>query len=87
MKNRKGIIKIDNRMIEDGNFDVLKLLFSNFIPLFINKNFFSYTEYGGICEYFDEVKDGEVTPYYDAIITNTGAAEKQELLIDFKRLK
>lgn len=67
MKNRRGIIFVSDSIF-DENYDAMFLLFSKFVPLYIEHVFYG-RNYIGVCSEFKEIKEGEVMPTYEAIIT------------------
>lgn len=66
-KDRLGFVRISKAIITDENVEILHLVFSKFIPIF------SYDEgsviaYKGLSSHFDEVKEGDEIPKYDAMV-------------------
>jgi len=69
MKNRKGKINIDRRMLNGEMKEVLSL-FSLLIPRYIEDNpMNSFVSYYCLSPMFKELHEGDSVPLYDAIAT------------------
>jgi len=83
---KAGKIKISRTYINDvrrSEISDLYLVFNQFIPVYIQDNpMDEQLIYWGYSNQFDDIKEGEVVPLYDVILTtnDTGAT------IEFKRL-
>ena len=70
IQNRKGSVKINRILLLNGDFEVLKAIFSKFYPLHIDTNLFTNNiTYYGISEEFDIIEEGIVAPEYDCLVT------------------
>jgi hypothetical protein len=73
---KKGIIIISRNFLKEPSV-LMYSIFSRFIPLYIQDNPFNNTvQYWGISESFDECKEGEPTPEYEAIFQFTDGIEQ-----------
>lgn len=83
MKNRKGIIKINQLFIEDNKEDLLKV-FSKFIPVAMDANVLvRQLAYWGYSPEFRELKEGEAIPEYDVLfIRNEDGTDS----VEFKQI-
>ena len=82
-----GKLKISRDYIKDaklGTSTLLYKVFTHFIPLYIEDNpCLDYVVYYGTSEHFDIIKEGEIPPFYDVVLT---VIENDSLKIEFKRL-
>lgn len=83
MKNRKGIIKINQPFIEHNKEALLKV-FSKFIPVNIDANILiCQSVYWGYSPEFRELKEGEAIPEYDVLfIRNEDGTDS----VEFKQI-
>lgn len=66
---RKGHLLVNRELILQADVDTLKVIFSNFFPLDVNRhhivNYWDSIEYYGISEHFEEVEEACVAPTYE----------------------
>lgn len=66
--NRKGVVRINKRFIS-GEWECdLSLIFKEIVPIKISEDYNEVFEYTSLSKHFDELKEGDKIPYYDAII-------------------
>ena len=83
MKNRKGIIKINQPVIEQNKEDLLEV-FRKFIPVTIDINMLvCQSIYWGYSPEFRELKEGEAIPEYEVLLTRN---EDGSITSEFKEL-
>lgn len=84
LNNRKGIIEIPNSAIKQLDVNILRVLFSNFYPVNIERDGFDDSfRYYGYSEHFTEIGEGIQIPKYEPIITTTETG----LTIAFNEIK
>lgn len=76
MKNRKGKLRISRTFIEN-DIEVVQLIFSVFIPIYIiNNGFDTFIEYHGYSNNFDLLIEGDEIPFYGCIIVDDNGVSK-----------
>ena len=70
LKNKRGIIKVSDAIMWD--FEIMKVVYSEFFPYHIEYEHWNKVfKIHGCCERFIEIKEGDVTPQYEFIITRS----------------
>lgn len=79
-----GKIKITHQLILENSKDILPL-FAKFLPLHVEREInigdFIYT---GICDEFEDVKEGEDIPFYEVTMKRK---EDQTITVEFKKIQ
>lgn len=84
MLSKKGIIKINKRLITgEWNCD-LSLVFSNVIPIAITEIEHDIMQYTALSRHFLELQEGDEIPTYDVIVHHE---RDREPFIEFKIVK
>lgn len=78
---RRGRIRVALDVVEHP--EIMKVLFSEFTPV-ISGIDFNRVDYSGFSEHFREVAEGEMSPYYDAMITRQ---ENGVFTVEFVEIK
>ena len=79
-----GKVKMSSEMVLDNPMDLLPI-FTKFIPIHIERQL-NYDDfiYTGVCEDFDDKKEGEEIPFYMCSVTQN---EKYEITkVEFKKV-
>lgn len=72
MKNKLGKLRVQKSLLLDAP-EIMGALFKKFIPLRIEENEHDILLYTGISPDFRELKEGDVTPFYEGTMINHGA--------------
>jgi hypothetical protein len=70
---RKGILMVSRQLIMEADLNMLKVIFSNFIPIDADRNhninYWDSIKYYGISEHFEEVEEACIAPNYEMVLT------------------
>ena len=68
MKNKRGFIRVSDVIMWD--YEVMTKVYSVFYPFHIEyKHWMNYFEIYGVCDDFDEIKEGDVVKQYEFTLT------------------
>lgn len=85
---RIGSIEVSQNLVHD--FGLMSTLFSKFIPLAVNYDFIGEKfTYKGYCNEFDEIKEGDKIPFYNAVVNynrDEQDYEKINISVSFNKL-
>ncbi len=83
LKRRRGVVKIEFRLLDSYNNEFLHLLFSRFYPLRCEADYYSgEVMYAGVSNEFDIIDEGCIVPIYNVVI---GENEDLSMSLIFKK--
>ena len=86
LRNKRGKVKVSSHILFNSEPEFLKAFFSLFYPIEIQNQLIT-SVYLGMCDSFDELKEGESIPEYECMIKEVREDDTIKYDIKFNKVQ